>query len=247
MKTQILIGTMSLLAGSLLAADAKEEIKAAAAKLGESGYCWKMTTESAGGGGGGGGGGRMTPGPVEGKAGKDGTICLKMTRGETTTEAFLKGEKGAVKTQDGWQALSELSQAGGGGGGGGGGGQGRGNFLGRMLRNYKAPAVQAAEIVGKVKELTKDGDACAGALTEEGAKSLMTLGARGGNAPEVSDAKGTFKAWVKDGVLAKYQYNVQGKMSFNGNEREINRTVTVEIKDVGKTAVEVPAEAKSKM
>jgi hypothetical protein len=52
---------------------------------------------------------------------------------------------------------------------------------------------------------------------------------------------------VKDGQLAKYEYHVQGNMSFNGQDREINRTTTVEIKDVGSTKVEIPAEAKAKM
>jgi len=55
------------------------------------------------------------------------------------------------------------------------------------------------------------------------------------------------KFWVKDGVLSKYQYNVQGTMNIGGNDREINRTTTVEIKDVGTTKLTVPDEAKKKL
>jgi hypothetical protein len=245
MKTQFLIGTIALLATSLMAADLKDEVKAAAKKLADSGgYAWKTTTEM-GGGGGGGGAQRMRPGPTEGKMAKDGTICLSMTRGETTTEAFVKGDKGAIKTSDGWQSLAEANEAAAGGGGGGGGG---GRFIARMLQNYKPPCAQTTEVIDKVKDLKKDGDMICGDLTEAGAKSLMTFGrGQGANAPEISDAKGSVKIWLKNGVLSKYEYRVSGKMSFQGNEREMDRTTTVEIKDVGTTKVDVPEEAKKKM
>lgn len=245
MNRTIAFSAAFTLAASLLAADAKEEVKAAAKKLADaSGYSWKATTEM-GGGGGGGGGGRFG-GPTEGKTLKDGTICLVMTRGENTFEAFKKGEKGAFKTQDGWQSLADATA----GGGGGGGGQGNpGRFMGRTIQNYKAPAEEAADMAAKVKALKKEGDAWVGELTEEGAKSFMTFGrgGGGGNAPEISGAAGTVKFWTKDGVLSKYEYNLKGSMNFNGNERALDRTTTVEIKDVGATKLEIPAEAKAKM
>ena len=86
-------------------------------------------------------------------------------------------------------------------------------------------------------------------MTEEGVKQLVARGPRrpGAEPPEVSDAKGSVKFWVKEGVLSKYEYKVQGKMSFNGNDVEINRTTTVSIKDAGSTKVEVPDEAKKKL
>ena len=40
---------------------------------------------------------------------------------------------------------------------------------------------------------------------------------------------------------------MQGKVSFNGNDRDVDRTTTVEIKDVGTTKVEVPEGAKKKL
>jgi hypothetical protein len=39
---------------------------------------------------------------------------------------------------------------------------------------------------------------------------------------------------------------VNGKVNFNGNERDVERTMTTEIKDVGSTKVEVPEDAKKK-
>jgi hypothetical protein len=55
------------------------------------------------------------------------------------------------------------------------------------------------------------------------------------------------KFWVKDGVLAKYEFKVQGKVEFNGNESEIERTSTIEIKKVDATRVEVPEDARKKL
>jgi hypothetical protein len=101
-------------------------------------------------------------------------------------------------------------------------------------------------LASQAKDLTKEGDAYAGDLTEEGAKSLLRFG-RGGGGATVSNAKGSVKFWVKDGALAKYESKVKGTVSFDGNDREVDRTTTVEVKDIGTTKVEVPAGAKSKL
>ena len=234
-KTHLLVGTAMLVATSLLAAEAKDEVTSAAKKLASSdGYSWKSTTENAGGGGGGGGGGgaRGRVGPTEGKAAKDGTIMLSMTRGENTTEAVIKGEKGAIKTQDGWKSLSDASE---------GDGQNPARFAAMMLRNYKAPAEEAQDLASKATGLKKDGDAILGELSADAVKALLSRGRRpGGNAPEATGSKVSVKFWVKDGTLSKYEYNVKGTVSFNNNDREVNRTTVVEIKDVGKTKVDVP-------
>ncbi len=238
MKRNILIGTLVLAAGTLLAQDPKDEVTAAARKLADQdNYSWKQTTENAGGGG-------FGAGASEGKADKGGLIWVSMQgRNNNTIEAVRKGDKGAVKTQDGWQSIAELSADQGGGGGGN-----RGRFMAMRFRNFKAPAAQVQDLVAKVKELKKEGDAFAGDLTEDGAKSQLTFGGRGGaNGPEVSGAKGSLKAWVKDGLLAKYEIKVKGTVSFNGNDRDVDRTTTVEIKDIGSTKVEVPDDAKKKL
>ena len=242
MKTNVLLGTIALLAGSLIAADSgpKDDIKGAAKKLADkSNYSWKTTVAVPDGGG---GGGRFRPGPTEGKTEKDGVTYLSMTRGDNTIEAVLKGGKGALKLQDGWQSLAEATAD-------DGGQPGPGRFIGRMMQNFKAPAVEAADLVGKVKDLKAAEGVYSGDLTEDGAKSLLTFGGRGGGGggPEISDAKGTLKLWIKDGILSKYEYKVQGKMSFNGNDRDIDRTTTTEIKDIGTTKIEVPDEAKKKL
>jgi hypothetical protein len=72
-------------------------------------------------------------------------------------------------------------------------------------------------------------------------------GRRGGQAPPVSNAKGSVKFWIKDGVLTKYVLKVSGTITRNGDDVDVDRTTTVEIKDVGTTKLAVPDEAKSKM
>jgi hypothetical protein len=242
MKTLIACSTL-LAAVSLMAAD-KDDVKSAAQKLADAdNYSWTITTE----------GGQNNAAPSHGKIQKDGLTWTDMTMRDNTVEAYFKGGKGAVKTEDGWEALDLTAAAGGGGGGGGGGGnRNPARFMGMRLRNFKAPAAQADDVIGKTKDITKAGDAYAGDLTEEGAKGLLTLGGGrrgggGGAAPTVSNAKGSVKFWLKDGVITKYEIKVSGTVTRNGDDRDVDRTTTVEIKDVGTTKIAVPDDAKSKM
>jgi hypothetical protein len=244
MKKNLLIGTMALLAGSLLAADSspKDDIIAAAKKLADGGnYSWKTTMDL-------GPNSPFTPGPTEGKMDKDGLTWLSSSFQDNTMEGLMKGTNHVVvKTEEGWKTAAELA-----GDGGGGGGFNMNMLTARRLQNLKAPAVDIQELVGKVKELKKDGDVYSGDLTEAGAQSLLTSlfgGRRGGQAqPPAKDAKGTVKFWVKDGVVTKYQSKATGKTTnFQGEEQDSDRTTTVEIKDVGTTKISAPDEAKKKL
>ena len=236
MKTTILFAAALLVAVPIMGADTPSEISSAAKKLAQAdNYSWKTTVESPG------GNNRFRAGPTDGKTEKDGYTVLTMTRGDNTSHAVLKGSQGALKAPDGdWQSLADAEKD------DGGGGFNAARFMAMMLRNYKTPAAEVESLAAKTKELKLSDDAYSGDLTEEGAKSLLSFG-RGGNGPEVSEAKGSVKIWLKDGAVAKYQYNVQGHVEFNGNGRDVNRTTTTEIKDVGTTKVEVPEEAKKKI
>lgn len=242
MKKRMLIGTVALMAGSLFAADSspKDDVAAAASKLADSGnYSWKATMDL-------GPNSQFTPGPTEGKIDKDGYTWLSVTFNDNTSEGAKKGDKIAVKGEDGWQSASEVSA----GDGGGAGGRNPATRMVRRLQALKAPAVEVQDLTSKAKDITKDGDTYSGELTEEGAKALLTMGfrRRGGDAPSApTEAKGSVKFWIKDGVLTKYQSKVSGKQEFNGEERQIERTTTVEIRDVGATKVSLPDEAMKKL
>ena len=132
MKKTILFSATALLAGSLLAADSspKDDVTAAAKKLGEAtNYSWKTTVVVPE-------GSRFRPGPSEGKTEKEGFTHLTLSFGDNTTQAVLKGDKAAIRNQEGgWQSLADLDNA-----------EGPGRFAGRMMRSFKTPAVQAAEL-----------------------------------------------------------------------------------------------------
>ena len=231
MMRKMVFSAVTLLAGSLLAADPspKDNVVSAAKKLAEkANYSWRTTVIVPE-------GSRFRPGPTEGKTEKDGFTCLTLSFRDNTTRAVLKGNKGAVTNPDGhWQSLADLDSA-----------EGPGRFMGRFLRDFKAPAAQASDLAADAKALKKDGDVYSGDLTEDGAKALLSFGRRGGGeAPTVTKPKGSVKFWVKDGVLTKYEFKVQGTVEFNGNQRDVDRTTTVEIKDVGTTKTAVPEEAK---
>lgn len=214
-------------------ADARQDVAAAARKLADaSNYAWVTTTEIEG--------GQWTPVPIKGTAEKAGFAVVTSERDGDVTTAVMKGEKGVVKTEDGWKTSEELRAAGGGGGRGGG-------MRAAGLLRTPLPAVQIVKLVESTKELKESDGMISGELTEAGAKEMLTLGGRnrGGNAaPEASNAKGSVKFWLKEGQVTKVQVRVSGTVSFNGNDRDMSRTTTHEIKEVGTAKVMVPEEAK---
>jgi hypothetical protein len=210
----------------------KEDITSAAKALAErANYSWRMTTvvpENS----------PFRPGPWDGKIEKDGLTHVTLSFGENTSQFVLKGDKAAASSPDGnWQSLTEMEN-----------GEGPGRFFGMLIRNFKAPAAQAAQLASYAKELKKDGELYSSDLTEEGAKVLLTWRPQsGGDGPKVSGAQGSVKFWLKDGALTKYEFKLKGTVSFNGNDFENDRTTTVEIKDVGTTKMNIPEEAKKKL
>ena len=240
MKKQILIGGCVLLTGVLGAlAGPKESVIDAAHKLAESSYGFTSTPKDDGGGGGKG----FQLGPTEGAVDKSGLVRLTREMGPITSESFVKGDKAVTKTPEGWKTIEELFASAKQGGGGGGKGKGRGGLFAAIgLRNYKSPAEQAADFAENAKNLRESDGMFSGDISESTVKGLMSFG-RGGKGPEIEEPKGSVKFWVKDGALEKYEFNVQGKIG----DRNINRTITIRIKDVGTAKVTIPDEAKSKL
>jgi hypothetical protein len=230
MKQNVVFAVALLGASSLFAEEASlkdQVVNAAKALEGKSSYSWRATyvvPEDS----------PFHPGPTDGKVLKDGLTDVKLSFGDNTTEFYLQGEKAAITNPDGgWQSLSELDNS-----------EGPGRFFAAMIKNFKAPAVQATEAAASVKEMKKDGEVYSGDLTEDGAKALLTFRRGGGSA---SNAKGSAKFWIKDGVLTKFESKVTGTVSWDGNDMDVDRTTTVEIKDVSTTKIEVPEDAKKKM
>jgi hypothetical protein len=120
-----------------------------------------------------------------------------------------------------------------------------------LLRN-PLPAASVTRLVEKSKDL-KAGEAgvIAGELSDDGAKEFALMG-RGGRPgaqtpPEPKNAKGSVQFWLKEGQVQKIRLKVSATMTVNGEDRDMVRTTTWEIRDVGTTTVEVPAEAKKRL
>ena len=238
MKPFITATVIASLAWTAAFADAKDDVKAAAKTLSDAAsYTWVTTTEIEG--------AQFTPPTITGKAEKGGFAVVESERDGTTTTAVLKGDKGVLKTDTGWQTAEEVRAAAQTAGGGGGGGA-RGGRGGMLLRT-KLPADDLAKLADKTKELKEANGVIAGDLTDEGAKEVAARGGRGGQAPEPKNAKGSLKVWLKEGKLAKVQVKVSATVSMQGEERDITRTTTYEFKNVGSTTVTVSDDAKKKL
>jgi hypothetical protein len=237
MKTTLMFSLTMLAAGTLLA-EPKDDVTSAANALRDAAnYSWRTTVDA-------GSNARFRPGPTEGKTEKGGFTMVTMTFNDNTSQLVMQGTNAAIKTTDnGWQSSSEAMQD------NGGGGFNPAMMMARTAQNFKTPADDAIRLVGLTQNLKAGPDAITGDLTEDGAKTMLTLFRRGGggNTPTVSNAKGTATFWVTDGKLTKFQSHVTGTVSFNGNDRDVDRTTTTEIKDIGTTKVEVPDEAKKKL
>lgn len=238
MKKSVLFSLAVFCASALLAADSnpKDDVTAAAKALGDAAnYTWRTTVEVPP-------DSQFKPGPTDGKTEKGGYTTVTMSFNDNTSQAIIKGTNVAIKADAGWQSAAEATAD-------NGGGFNPASFLARMAQSYRTPAVEATALAGQTKELKAGEKGISGDLTDDGAKSLLTFRRRGngGEGPTVTNPKGTITFWITDGKLTKYQYHVTGTVSFNGNDRDVDRTTTTEIKDVGTTKIEVPDEAKKKM
>ena len=213
-------------------ADTQTEIKQAIKKLeGRPNYSWIATPKSDEG---------TTPaqrqGPIEGKTERKGFTYFRFVLGEDTVEAAFKGAKSAIRSEGVWESESEMI--------------GQRAWIARRLKAFKPLADEAEELLEKTRALKKEGaNLYSGDLDPEAVKEMLLLRSReGGQNRETAGAKGSVRFWIQNGVLAKYEFNLRGRLvSPTQQTFDINRTTTVEIKDVGSTRVEIPDQAKKKL
>jgi len=224
-----MVGLALFIAGSLLTANAapKDDVLGGAKKLEGKSYSWVSNS----------GGGPMG-GSATGKAGADGAVVISVVVRDNTIEIVKQGGKTAIKGEAGWQSAAELASD-----------EGMGRFMAMMAENLKAPGTEVQELLAKTGEVKLADGVYTGTFSAEAAKEVAMpfRPPAGMEGPAVSDAKASAKFWLTDGVLAKYELSTSAKITFNGDERDISRTTTVEIKDVGTATVTVPAEAKAKL
>jgi hypothetical protein len=231
----IMVGMFA--SGAVWAADAApaSQVSDAIAKLkAATNYSWTVTTVTPP-------DAPFTPPPVKGQKDSSGFAKFSTEFGDNTAEVILKGGKVAFKGDEGWQ----LAVA--------GGGFSPDMFALNLAKNG-TPGDEAGIILKGVKELKAlDGGAAGGDLSAEAATDLLTFGPRRSGAkadpdmPGPKGSKGSARFWVKDGALVKYQTHLTGTVSFDGNDTVLDFTRTTEIREVGTTKMDIPAEAKKKL
>jgi hypothetical protein len=122
-------------------------------------------------------------------------------------------------------------------------------WIARVLQSYKAPAAEGAELAAKASNLKREEEAISGILAEDAVRAIVSRwGARpGGGEPQLSDVRGLVKFWIRDGTLAKYEYRVHVVLGLEGRSRTIDRTITVEMDEIGTAKVEAPEVARQKL
>ncbi len=187
-----------------------------------------------------------------------------------TPDGWRKPEQLAANSD----SSSNYSRGGGWGGGGFGGRRGRRGMMGGMGGGYPGPSGGDGEnngrpapaysnlqltlsrpheelgiIVAGYTDLKAEDDVVSGTLTETAAKLLLVHPGQKEITP--LKASGTFRLWVKDRVLTKYEVKLEGTLAVmaNGDRHEVtvHQTATTDLKDVGTTKFDVPDEAKKKL
>jgi hypothetical protein len=229
----------AMAATSLIAADGKADVEAAAKKLSDKpSYSWVATTESQS---------RFGDGDRDGKTEKGGYTILNMPgRDNQQIQAVFKGDKGVIKAGESWHTLQALADS-----------EDeetrRLRFTARRLQQFKPPHGEAQDLLKHAKAIEKDEDGIyVGQLSPEGLKAIYGRGFRrggdsAGEGVDVSGLSGRVKFWLKDGAISKYSRHVEGNMKFGDRDVEVDTTTTTQIKEVGSTKVIVPDEAKKKL
>jgi hypothetical protein len=230
MKYSLALSLVSLLTIHALGADVAplDQVKAAAKALAEQkNYAWVATPKSEG------GSANWRQGPTYGQTEKDGYTYIKFELGDNTVEAAFRGEKSAIKMEYDWAASSEL--------------EGEQAWVAERLKAYRAPAGEAEQLAEASTSLERQADgSISGSLKPEKVKELLLMGRRANTQPK--DLKGSARFWIKDGLLAKYEFNIQGKTTGRDDQEiQVNRTTNVEVKDIGSTKVNVPEQGKKKL
>lgn len=111
------------------------------------------------------------------------------------------------------------------------------------------PHEELGIIVGSHAELSVDGDVVSGVLTDLGAQLLLVRDGQDAITPV--RASGTFKLWLRDGIVARYQLKLEGILSVElpAGRREVtvHQSSETVLKNIGTTTFEVPTQARAKL
>jgi hypothetical protein len=117
----------------------------------------------------------------------------------------------------------------------------------KLPAGVNLPHEELAIVAANYAEMHFEDAVVSGKLTEWGA-DLLLLPPGWMQAPP-DKAAGTFRLWIKDGAVTKYELKLAAETGPGGASVKggLSETITVELTDVGTTTVDVPAAAKLKL
>jgi hypothetical protein len=183
---------------------------------------------------------------------------------DEVTVVFKGDERLVIAAGERWLTPAELekaaparssrrgSMAGGGPGRRGGTRSTRGgnpNSYSNLQLTLSPPHEEIAIIVNNSTDLQVEGEGLSGTLSETGAKLLLVHAGQSQLTPLA--ASGTFRLWVRDGTLYKYQVRLEGTIavSAGGDRREVpvHQTSITLLSGAGTTRVDVPEAARRRL
>jgi len=119
-----------------------------------------------------------------------------------------------------------------------------------LQKTLSRPHEEIGIIVAGYTDLKVEDGVVSGPLNETAAKLLLVHAGQDEITPLT--ASGTFRLWVKDGVLQKYETKLEGTLAIETaakarHEVTVHQRSTTTVKDIGTTKFEVPEEAKKKL
>jgi hypothetical protein len=111
------------------------------------------------------------------------------------------------------------------------------------------PHEELGVIVGSHVEFKVDGDMVTGKLTDLGAQLLLVRDGQDNLQP--LRASGTFRIWLRGGMVSKYQLKLEGvlevQLSSGPKQIQVQQTTDTVVKDIGTTRFEIPEQARDKL
>lgn len=111
------------------------------------------------------------------------------------------------------------------------------------------PHEELGVMVGSYVEFKVEGDTVTGTLTDLGAQLLLVRDGQDNLQP--LRASGSFKIWLRAGMVTKYQLKLEGTLQVQlpsgPKEIQVQQSTETIVKDVGSTKLDVPDQARAKL
>ncbi len=186
---------------------------------------------------------------ILGQTEKDGFTRVAIPAESGRLEFVTRAGKTAILLEGNWRAQARVQASASTRGGG------RGGIDPRAVANFKTPAAQAVDLIGKAAAFRHDGDIIKATLSPDTARALLEAnvpprrgrpagrGASALDAP-ITDPRGSLTFRVKAGVLTEFSLTLGGSRTILENEVNLDRTTTTKISDIGAAKVEIPEDAR---